>query len=542
MQNSSLPDPKNPQRAEVEALSELIQEGMRRLDLTAEKAAERAKDMNLGEGLSHRNIYKYIKIEAKSVSERIVRRFALLFDETPEHWLRRFPRFGKGPPLLLDRDAIVRDQANLRSGDEIVLISSRAFLEATNQDIAKVVLTNLSHGVVYTYYFPEGSSHPYGTQAFKSYQTFRDKVSRSREFRQPPLLFGYSVDPARFRFFSPLQTIVRFHSRIPGLDRVYAYIEIGSGNGSDVVPSWYILPTIAWDEIARDLDTARSAVADFTLPILPLNPCLRTVSAQYAKWFKQAQSVRQYASLRPILGHSGVQCLDAVIREIGRTQRKQEPLHYLDIGCGDGTLTYEIAKYLANEGALSVTGLDISAAQLRAARKAFGTDIPFTVTELAFENFDPGDKFEVITAIHSLYTVDEAYIRRVFSLLAPRGIACIWMAKRAANVVSALCDVIDDHLRPGQRRNAAEDVERYAALAGLSPQVNSFERTISGLLNLDDEEPTLHGQQLINFCALGPTTKGTVVWKAAAAALHGLRTSNGDYPLNDALIVIQRDD
>jgi hypothetical protein len=103
---------------------------------------------------------------------------------------------------------MIRNQAQLQEGDEVTLISARAFLEAYDPELAEVVLRNLDRGVIYKYFFPAGMGNPHGDEALESYQRFcREHVAVYR-FSKPPLLFGYSVDPTRFRFFSGLHRII----------------------------------------------------------------------------------------------------------------------------------------------------------------------------------------------------------------------------------------------------------------------------------------------------------------------------------------------
>lgn len=181
-------------------------------------------------------------------------------------------------------------------------------------------------------------------------------------------------------------------------------------------------------------------------------------------------------------------------------------------------------------------------AQLRSATAAFrnAKAISFSAHDGTFETFKETESYHLVTAIHSLYAIDEAYVRRIYELLHPGGIACIWLAMRQNNVVTAVCDAVDSVLRPEQRRNAAEDVVKYAKGAGLSPKMTTSTGAVIPLLDGRDK-PTDNGNKLINFCALQDLEKGTPAWEAAVGALRGSRRpGHGDHPLTDGLLVIQR--
>jgi ubiquinone/menaquinone biosynthesis C-methylase UbiE len=525
-----------------QTLADLIKRGLDRTGWSADTAAAEAKRRGLGKGLGPRNIRNYRNgLGKRKPTETIVRRFAILFGESEDSWLRHFPDYRLGP-LLLDKDAVIRDQAQLGEGDEVCLISSRAFLEADDSDVVEIVLKNLDRGIVYKYYFPSGDANPYGDAAAVSYRRFREQNVGRYWFSKPPLLFGYAVKPTVFRYFSGLHTIVRFTSRTPGVGKTYVYIELARGGTGRLEQAWYLLPDVTARQITLNLNEARSSLADAELPVLPLNSCLNRVRTDYIKWFQRDESVARYSSLRPVLGHSGDRCLRALKIEIARLPHDGKGLRYLDIGCGDGEITRSVANYVAEHSDAEVTtvGLDSSSAQLRSAAAAFNDQerIKFETHAGKFETYQAGASFNLVTAIHSLYTIDEAYVRRIYELLELGGIAFIWMAMRKNNVVTAVSDALDAKLRPGQRRNAADDVARYASGVGLSPKLVPSEGVISSVLDKSGT-PTNAGCDLIDFCALQPVKKGTEEWGAAIGALRSLH-QNGNHALTDGLVIIQR--
>ena len=539
--------PLTPEKIAIQTLAKLIRGGKREKEWSNKDAAAAAVRLNLGAGYSARNIALHLA-EAKTFypKERIIRGFATLFGQSEDEWLREFVETGLHP-LLLDMDTIMREQERLTEEDEVSIISSYAFLEAGDSGIGEMVLENLDRGIIYKYFFPAGDLHPYGVHAEKSYLDFLEKVDQ-RRFQGSPLLFGYPVDPKKFGYFSALPTIVRYKSQTPGVAKTYVFIGLLNSGSGHVEYKWYILPEKTSKGIEKNLKDARSSIADLGVDIVPRNARLRGVRKEYVNWFQQAESVAQYSSLRPVLGHAGDRCLQALMTEIGRTEIVRTPiaggaLKYLDVGCGDGGVTRKVADYLAQQFAVPVTavGLDASGAQLRSAEASFKdqTGISFSVDKSDFEEFNERQQFHLVTAIHSFYTIDEAYVRRIYELLKPGGIGCIWMAMRQNNVVTSICEAVDSVLRPGQRRNVAEDVERYARGAGLSTDMVKSEGAVAHLVD-SSGIPTDDGRKLIEFCALQPVTNGSREWDAAVGALRTSLGKNGDHPLTDGLVVIQR--
>lgn len=543
---------KNKNENTTDTLAELIRRALESTGWSVERAAQEAEHLGLS-GLSQRNIRDYLNNQRKRPpSDSIIRRFARLFRENEEGWLGQFPQSGLDP-LLLRREAVMANQERLSKGDEVTLISSRAFLEADDGNLMRGVLRTLNRGVTYKYYFPaaDNSQHPFRADAYDSYQRFRETHVARHSFDNPPSIFGYAVDPARFKYFSPLHTIVHYDSNVPGVSRTYVYIEATRGNAGQVSQVWYAVPDSTWQQIEVNLREARSPVADANMPMLPLNPFLRGVRGEYIDWFLAEDSPTRYGALRPILGHSADRCVEAIKREISGIARSEVSslgeLLYLDVGCGDGYITRLIAEHLVQRSlGVKAVGLDVSASQLQKATdlsKNSSKKIHFDWRTGTFETFHwEGPQFRVITAIHSMYTIDEAYVRRLYELLAPGGIACIWMAMRDNNIVTSICDAVDAVLRPGQRRNAAEDVEAYARGAGLSPNLRLQRAAIPSLISADGR-PSPDGEILIDFCALQPARNNERVLAAALKVLvPAPPLDSRDHPLTDGLIVIEKKD
>jgi SAM-dependent methyltransferase len=90
----------------------------------------------------------------------------------------------------------------------------------------------------------------------------------------------------------------------------------------------------------------------------------------------------------------------------------------LDVGCGPGLLLDE-----ARRRGYETLGLELSRASAAHARDALGLD----VRELALEDFDDGDGFDVVVLADVIEHLDDpvAGIARCASLLAPGGVLCV---------------------------------------------------------------------------------------------------------------------
>ena len=94
----------------------------------------------------------------------------------------------------------------------------------------------------------------------------------------------------------------------------------------------------------------------------------------------------------------------------------------LDIGCGDGLLTFDLA-----ERGLQVTGIDPHEPSIERARadKRVTTSTRFVVADLFDNPFEPGS-FDMVASIAMLHHVDaEAGVRRMRELVRPGGVVVI---------------------------------------------------------------------------------------------------------------------
>jgi len=511
--------------------------------LATDKAvAEKAKVLFPGvKGFSEKNIYNYRTRQVMNPPDRdFVEKLARIHNGLPEDWVRQVLPDNTAQSFLREADTILEMQKQLNAGDSVTIIAVREFLESTNIDVAEIVVNNLSKGVRYTYCFPQPSSGPHGDVAQRSFAKFMADRVMSGAFKQPPKIFGFAVDSGRFPYFTPLCTLVRFESTKHGLTNCFGFIEIAKDDNGSVLRSWYAIEESEWNKIKASLELARSPVSEDDLPIYPLNPQLRSISAVYTNWFSNKAHVREYRKLRDVLGHAGDTCVEYAEKALAAHTLDGDVVRYLDIGCGDAEITKRIAEQLTHRKQTVVTGIDVAPSQIDSAKttlKTFQGQSDLRVT--SFEKFSPGTSFHVITAIHSLYVVDEAYLRRVFQLLAPGGIALVWMACGEQNIVHALTQRLDEALWRGQRRNTAQDILAAAQYGGLSPYPERSERSIPSLLD-GKGQPTLHAGQLIDYCALKTVERGSAQWVAAVKVLTEMRNEKGEHPLHDLLITVKR--
>jgi SAM-dependent methyltransferase/transcriptional regulator with XRE-family HTH domain len=526
-----------------EILKILVRSQLKVRRWSPEKAAKFAKEKGLaGAGLSANNIraYKEGTRKTRIPKAEIIEAFETLFDLPIGTWANQVPTEDRDPRLLREKEYVINEQRQLTKNDEVWIISSRQFLEDTDEAIKEMVCAGLQKGVVYRYFFPSRKSeHPYGDDARSSYQNFRAKI-HGFSFKESPQIYGYAIDAGTFPFLSKLHSIVR-HSRQTGPSSAYCYIEIGVGNERTSM-NWYPLSASLWSQIETQLHTSAHSASDSEVDkIRPLNLNLSAVRSRYISWFKNATNAVHYAKLRALMGHSGRRCVKPIIECLLRAQvePRKGSWRYLDIGCGDGSITASIVNALKEGNRdTSVTILDPSPAQLKLANKNLE---PTRVRSIGkdFEQFmEEGEKneFDIITAVHSLYTVDDAYIPRIYDLLAPNGVACIWMGTLENNIVNAVANALDNEIQPGQKRNYAEDIYRIVDRSIF--QRSSCTRHVEArTLTLDEAAAE---DAILLFCSLQNAEHPNLHCKARPLWNEIKKRHDGQLPITDYLITLTR--
>ena len=522
----------------------LVRAQLKAQRLSPEKAAKIAKGKGLeAAGLSANNIraYKEGRRKTRIPKAEIIEAFEKLFDLPIGTWTNQIPTEDRDPRLLREKEYVINEQRQLKKDDEVWIISSRQFLEDTDEEVKKTVCDGLRDGVVYRYFFPSRESeHPYGDDARSSYQSFRADI-REFNFKVSPQIYGYAIDAKTFPFLSKLHSLV-WHKRQTGPpSSAYCYIEIGLGSERTSM-NWYPLPPTVWKQIESELQGSSHSASDSELDeIKPLNLNLSAVRTRYISWFKNRDNAVHYSKLRALMGHSGRRCVKPIIESLLRTQIEppKGSWRYLDIGCGDGSITSHIVKTL-KEGnrETSVTILDPSRAQLELAKKSLET-MRFKSVEKDFEQFvEDGshNEFDIITAVHSLYTIDDAYIPRIYDLLAPNGIACIWMGTLENNIVNAVANALDNEIQPGQKRNYAEDVNRIIERSIF--RRSGYTRDVA-LRTLTLDEAAAEDAILL-FCSLQNAEHPNLHSKARQFWNEIKERHDGQLPITDYLITLTR--
>ncbi len=543
------PDQIKPGALPQEVLAKLLDTAMHRLGLTAAKAARVAKAKKLPH-LSARNIQAYRNGERKRLPKGVmVRALASVVGEDPDVWEEQVcghQEFG----TVFPEDYIIEEQKTLRADDEVWIISCRKFLEVVLPALADLVRSNLEKGVVYKYFFPSArvTASPHGDEAVSSYAEFYESALLKHSFPKTPKIVCFAVSASKFSYFSRLHTLVhyRYANRTGKPDKAYAYIELRGATG-EPVRKWYPLPPRTWSEIVSQLNQSVEPIANSELKQhQSVNPQLNKVRSDYLAWFDHKANASCYARLRANIAHDEGLCVRRIKTELFRANLGQAAdVKYLDVGCGDGTITAQLAAALVAKGtAVEVTYLDPSAFQLELAKKTCDS-AGAQFAQGTLEDFPRGEQYHFITAIHSLYTVDDAYFPKLYELLRPGGIACIWIGALEGNVVNGLSHAFDNERRPGQRRNYGEDVIRILELYGLGVggNLNSERMRTRWIATPVDEVGRLdqNGKALVSFCALASGNVTDAMEKFALTVFE--RTTpkqRAKLPITDHLIVFRR--
>lgn len=443
-----------------------------------------------------------------------------------------------GDPIVFNRQEVLERQEALQSGDVVTVISCGPFLEASDSNVFETVYKRLCAGVTYRYVYPLPDELPhYGSAAYDSFAKLQDRIA-ARPLPHNLKIAGIGIS-GKFRYFSMLHTLIHYETREP---QALMYVRPRRRDGQ-TTEQWYQLPETDWGALTAELlDAAAIPFRD-----RPMRLCgkLTSVRVDYLSWFRTPSNAVLYAKLRGPVGH-GDRCV-AGIRDV-TCQHQFAPsadgLRVLDVGCGDGEMTLAIAKNLANDldVTVAVTGLDYSEAQLRLAADRFkAVELDFEPISSEFEKWESnGRSFDVILAIHSLYTVDLGHLTQLVRLLRPGGLACIWMGSLENNVVNQLSDRFDADIRFGQRRNYAEDVYNFLELVLLPPHARPSSRTVTAVVRglVANGELTADGADAALFSALGATLSESV--KSLAKKVLADLGTDGTHPVTDQLITFRR--
>ena len=174
-----------------------------------------------------------------------------------------------------------------------------------------------------------------------------------------------------------------------------------------------------------------------------------------------------------------------------------------------------------------------------------------TIESISFEDATLDGKFDLITCVHSFYTIDEVYLRKIYESLTPPnedkrrkgGVACIWIGDVTDNVMNEMCAALDRFLHRGPRNYARDIREALGRMglgsgSGLSWRV--FEAEVTGLL--DGEELTERGKDVAHFFAMREPDANILRIARKVALDLAIRQPGGEiiHPLRDCLITFER--
>lgn len=169
--------------------------------------------------------------------------------------------------------------------------------------------------------------------------------------------------------------------------------------------------------------------------------------------------------------------------------RASGPTRVLSIGCGDGSVDVRLAETLAVEGCpVDYVGVEPHAPSAEEFRNRLG-HVPGVTAHAAvvpFGRFGPDavpsrpgsrpapDRFDVVTAIHSLYYVPDLRfaLRQAYGLLAPGGVLVVLHAPQGT-----LNDLVDV-LAPGRPQEFSQAVAAALAAEGLAAERGRIDASV----------------------------------------------------------------
>lgn len=111
--------------------------------------------------------------------------------------------------------------------------------------------------------------------------------------------------------------------------------------------------------------------------------------------------------------------------------------HVLDIGCGDGRITAEIAKHIPHG---AVVGIDISENMINNAKKSFMAISSVSFMQADATTFTSDKKFDVVVSFATLHWIkhQKKVLQNIFAVLKPGGRLCFIMAATNKGPISTV--------------------------------------------------------------------------------------------------------
>lgn len=97
----------------------------------------------------------------------------------------------------------------------------------------------------------------------------------------------------------------------------------------------------------------------------------------------------------------------------------------LDIGCGDGRVTAEIATHAPNG---TVLGIDASADMIQACKQTFGQVKNLAFQCVSAEDFVTDNKFDLVVSFNAFHWIQdqEKVLKNIYQMLKPGGVFVLW--------------------------------------------------------------------------------------------------------------------
>jgi len=200
---------------------------------------------------------------------------------------------------------------------------------------------------------------------------------------------------------------------------------------------------------------------------------------------------------------NAVRYIGDVIPEILDKIQKIYPIQYLDIGCGYGYKTQAIIDLIKQNQSVNTTAIDPSS-ELLSLFKDQSKDKNIDFVCSTWEDYQPQNKFHIITSIHTFYYIDNwrVAINKMLEHLDDQGIICI--AIRSNDQICQFKNHFFNKIYKNNRNEHDFD-ELCDTLNTLG--VNYKTDIVESQLNINDTlELNEKGKQLIEFLLRTPYT------------------------------------
>ncbi|MBI4170094.1 MAG: methyltransferase domain-containing protein [Candidatus Aenigmarchaeota archaeon] len=221
---------------------------------------------------------------------------------------------------------------------------------------------------------------------------------------------------------------------------------------------------------------------------------------------------------------------------ISRFHGKIKPKNYLDIGGGTGKRTVEIIKGLGCRHTDFLEPSKRASDEFVKLAKSHGVG-NISIIRSSFEDFSRAKKYDFITSIHSWYYIDLESLQKLYKMLAPSGIACIFIDSKDDTIkrMQDICEIVFLN-KPS---NNAEDICKYLEKRGIKYSVYNYDGVLSGLLK--NNNFTQRARIIASLVAYRKWSKISASVKQKILELfRETDQGHGTYPSRRCLIVVKK--